>query len=218
MTIEQKYIEHLEKCFENAENKSSKINQEIINMDGMSGLKTRRFYNNLLSINDARWLEIGVWKGTSSCAAMYENKAIVCLIENFAGFGGPKQECMENIEMYKGENDVTFYEEDCFKIDITKFKNKFNIYCYDADHSEYSTKMAVGYFLPVLDEVFVLVMDDWNFIEVRNGTYKGISLNGLEVVWSKEIRLTNDDSHTPHDEAKKSYHNGIAVFVLKKSN
>lgn len=218
MSIEQQYIEHIEKCFENADNLKSKITKEIIDLDGMSGVKTRHFYNNLLSIEDGRWLQIGVWKGTSSCAAIYGNNAIVSLVENFAGFGGPKEECMANIEKYKGYNDVTFYEEDCFQIDITKFKNKFNLYCYDADHSEYSTKKGVEYYLPCLDDVFILVMDDWNYREVRNGTYKGMDSKELEVVWSKEIRLTNDDSHTPHDEAKQSYHNGIAVFILKKQN
>lgn len=32
-------------------------------MDGMSGIKTRHFYNNLLNYYDARYLEIGTWKG-----------------------------------------------------------------------------------------------------------------------------------------------------------
>ena len=39
----------IETAFENAEKNISKITDYIINMDGMSGKKTRHFYNNLLT-------------------------------------------------------------------------------------------------------------------------------------------------------------------------
>ena len=37
----------------------------------MTGIKTRHFYNNILNTDDARYLEIGAWKGSSICSAMY---------------------------------------------------------------------------------------------------------------------------------------------------
>ena len=40
------YKTHIETSFENAENYTSKITIDIINMEGMSGTKTRHFYNN----------------------------------------------------------------------------------------------------------------------------------------------------------------------------
>ena len=42
----------VENAFQNAENNISKITDEIIHMEGMSGTKTRHFYNNLLNIED----------------------------------------------------------------------------------------------------------------------------------------------------------------------
>ena len=48
----------IETAFENAEKNISKITDYIINMDGMSGKKTRHFYNNLLNTEDARYLLI----------------------------------------------------------------------------------------------------------------------------------------------------------------
>jgi hypothetical protein len=47
MDIVNKYKQLIEKSFSNAENNISKINDEIIQMDGMTGTKTRHFYNNL---------------------------------------------------------------------------------------------------------------------------------------------------------------------------
>lgn len=211
-----KYIEHLESCFKKAYNLESKISEDIKTIQGMTGQMTRHFYNNLLSIDDARYLEIGVWMGSSSCAAMYGNKAHVVLMDDFSGFGSPKKEFIENFNKYKGDNDAEFIEQDCFKMDISKFKKKFNIYLFDGDHSEWSQYKAVEYYLPCMDGVFILVVDDWNWLSVRNGTNRSIADNKLEVLWKKEIILTKNDEHTPNEEANKTWWNGIAVFVLKK--
>jgi hypothetical protein len=70
---------HVEGAFEKAERGESKITPEIIEMEGMSGIKTRHFYNNLLNRTDARYLEIGTWKGSSVCSAMCGNQAKVVL-------------------------------------------------------------------------------------------------------------------------------------------
>jgi hypothetical protein len=61
------YKNHIELSFQNAEKNISKITQDIINMEGMTGINTRHFYNNLLNMPDARYIEIGTWKGSSVC-------------------------------------------------------------------------------------------------------------------------------------------------------
>jgi hypothetical protein len=209
-------IKHLETCFEKAYNLESKISQGIKDMQGMTGEMTRHFYNNLLTLKDARYLEIGTWMGSSSCAAMYKNKAHVVLMDDFSGFGSPRQIMIENFIEYRGDNDAEFIEADCFKFDISRFKKKFNIYLFDGDHSEESQYKAVKYYLPCMDDTFILVIDDWNWSAVRNGTNRAIKDNNLNVLWSKEIILTKNDEHTPNEEARKTWWNGIGVFVLKK--
>ena len=104
------YKNLIETSFENAENGLSKINSDIIKMEGMTGTKTRHFYNNLLNFSDARYLEIGSWKGSSVCSAMYGNTSKVVCIDNWSEFGGPKKEFLVNFEKYKGSNDATFIE------------------------------------------------------------------------------------------------------------
>jgi hypothetical protein len=96
------YKNIVETAFQNAENNISKITNDIINMEGMSGTKTRHFYNNLLNIEDARYLEIGTWKGSSVCSAMCKNKANVVCIDNWSEFGGHKAEFLVNFEKFKG--------------------------------------------------------------------------------------------------------------------
>lgn len=217
MITEQKFIEHLETCFNRAEAKQSKLTQEVHDIMGMTGEKTRHLYNNLLSINGIKYLEIGTWAGSSSCSAMYGNCADIVLVDNFVGFGGPREICLANIAKYKGDNSVYFLDEDCFKVDLSKIKTKFNMFLFDGDHSEESQFKALDYYLPVLEDMFVLIVDDWNWLPVREGTYRGIKQNNLNILWQKEIRLTQDNEYTySQEEASATYWNGISVFLIKK--
>jgi hypothetical protein len=205
----------IEKSFQNAENNVSKITNDIIQMDGMSGTKTRHFYNNLLSTGDARYLEIGTWKGSSVCSAMCNNKAKVTCIDNWSEFGGPKSEFLVNFQKFKGENEAFFIENDCFRVDVSTLP-KFNIYMYDGNHTNESHYRALLHYYNCLDDVFIFIVDDWNWKDVRDGTINSIKKLNLKVLYEREIRLTWDNSHTPVSIAKDSWWNGIYVAILQK--
>ncbi len=205
----------IENAFKNAENGISKITNEIISMEGMSGTKTRHFYNNLLNTEDARYLEIGTWKGSSVCSAMCKNKANVVCIDNWSEFGGPKADFLLNFEKFKGDNDATFIESDCYKVDVSKLP-KFNIYMYDGNHTNESHYKALLHYYNCLDDIFIFIVDDWNWHDVREGTFNSIKKLDLKVLHEKEIRLTWDNSHTPQPKASQTWHNGIYVAILQK--
>lgn len=207
---------HVDNCFNLAEQQVSKINEDILNLHGMSGYKTRHLYNNLLTLSDARYLEIGVWKGSTVCSAMFKNDATVVCIDNFCEFGGPKDEFLVNFNRFKGENDATFIESDCFKVDITTLP-KFNIYLYDGNHDHDSHYKALSYFMRCLDDMFIYIVDDWNWESVRTGTYAAIQSLGLQLLYSREVRTSNDNSHPNTGSApQKEWHNGVFVAVVKK--
>lgn len=209
------YISHINQAFFNADNYISKINQDILQLDGMSGRKTRHFYNNLLNIDDARYLEIGTWKGSSLCSALFNNSVKAICIDNWSEFGGPKEEFLNNLQKFNLTDKVKYVEADSFSIDITKLP-KFNIYLYDGDHSSAAQRMALTYYYPSLDDIFIFAVDDWNWPEVREGTMNAINELKLKIVYQKEIRLTFDNSHSPLPLAKETWWNGICVFVLIK--
>ena len=209
------YINHVETAFQNAENKISKITDEIINMDGMTGTKTRHFYNNLLNMDDARYLEIGTWKGSSVCSAMCGNRATVTCIDNWSEFGGPKSDFLINFEKYKGENNANFIEDNCYNVDISVL-SKFNIYMYDGNHSNDSHYNALLHYYNCLDDIFIFIVDDWNWYDVRDGTINSIKKLNLKVLYEREIRLTDDNLHTEEKLAKETWWNGIYVAVLQK--
>lgn len=206
---------HLENCFTLAESRQSKISDEIKNIDGMSGEVTRHFYNNLLNMDDARYLEIGTWKGSTVCAAMYGNKGTVTCIDNWSEFGGPKWEFIQNFEKFKGQNNAKFIEQDCFHVSPSEL-GKFNIYMYDGNHAAQSHYRALTHFIESLDDVFIYIVDDWNTDHIRSATRQAINDLKLKILWEREIRLTFDNSHTELNLARSSWWNGIFVALIKK--
>jgi hypothetical protein len=209
---------HVEQSFLNAERGSSKITQEIIDMEGMSGIKTRHFYNNLLNCEDARYLEIGTWKGSSVCSAMCGNNAKVVCIDNWSQFGGPKSEFLTNFKKYKGSNYAMFIEKDCYQVDTDGLPS-FNIYMYDGEHSKENHGRALTHFYNCLDDMFVFIVDDWNWKPVREGTLESFLHLNLEVMYSKEIRTTWDDRDVIFGSPEqRAWHNGIYVAILKKKS
>jgi hypothetical protein len=209
--------QHVETSFEKAERCESKVTDQLLNMYGMSGKMTRHFYNNLLNKEDARYLEIGTWTGSSVCSAMCGNKARVVCIDNWSEFGGPKNEFLSNFNTYKGENQASFIEQDCYKVDVSQLP-KFNIYMYDGNHTKDSHYNALIHYYDCLDDMFVFVVDDWNWNLAREGTREAIKKLKLSVLYDKEIRLTYDNTHTPQPLAKETWHNGIYVAILKKQD
>ena len=201
-------IQNIEDSLKKTDNYESKITDEILKMDGMSGKKTRHFYNNICSMNDTRYLEIGTWKGSSICSAMCNNKMTCTAIDNWSEFGGPKDEFIINFNKYKGENNATFIEKDCWNIDVNLL-GKFNIYMYDGNHTETSHFQALNYYLSCLDNEFIYLVDDWNNETIRNGTLNSIKHKNLEILYQKEI-------YTESNSNLNDWHNGISIFVLKQ--
>jgi hypothetical protein len=209
-----KYISQIEDSLNKAYNDTSKINDDILNIPGMTGIKTRHFYNNICSYNDVRYLEVGAWKGSSISSAMFNNKIKCVCIDNWSEFGGPKNEFLENFNKFKGENDATFIEKNCWDVEPSSIGN-INIYMFDGDHSSDSHYKSLNHFLPCLDDEFIFIIDDWNWEQVRNATLKSISDNNLEICYKKEI-LTPYTDFRMDNCRNYTWWNGICIFVLKK--
>jgi len=95
---------------------------------------------------------------------------------------------------------------------------KFNIYLYDGNHSYESQYKALTYYYDFLEDIFILIIDDWNWTStVEKGTRNAIKDLNLTILYEKEIKLTNDGSTTPLDIAKNTWWNGIYIAVLCKT-
>lgn len=203
---------HVKAALWDATRNQSKLTPEILALEGFSGEMTRHFYNNLCSLPNLTYLEVGSYKGSSIIAALYENQVSGFAIDNWSEFDGPREEFNENVKKYIQTSDLYFKDQDCFTLD---FIPDIDIFLYDGNHSRDSHKRAITHFAKFLKPTAVIVIDDWNWDWIREGTFEGFAeCPELKIHYSQEIRHTTDNTHTPRDFAQTHFHNGIGIFVV----
>ena len=211
-------VRHTINCFNLANTFKSKLPKEIFEMDGMSGVKTRMFYNNLCALNrPIEYLEVGTWKGSSICSAMHSNP--LChgtVIENWSLFNGPKDEFINNLKKFNLENVVTVYEEDFFAFDISKLNKKIDIYLYDGCHEYDSHVKGITHIWPALADTAVVLIDDWTATHIQKATMEGFEKVNANILEKLEVIYTTDGSHAPNEIACREFWNGIGIFVINK--
>jgi hypothetical protein len=192
----------------------------FLDLEGMSGRRYRLFVNALNRlIPDPRYLEVGVWTGSTLCSAIAGNHVRAVGIDNWSQFGAPRERLLENLRCFSAGSEVRLIECDFRTVPFAE-QGRFNVYFFDGPHSVVGQHDGLIFALPALDPKFVLIVDDWNWVQVRTGTYSAIEELHLEVVYAIEVRTTADDTHPPHCgfEAKETdWHNGYFIAVLRKS-
>ena len=218
-------IDHIVNSILNAENKVSKINsettegKELLELQGFTGIKTRHFYNNICSRENTNYLEIGCWYGSSSVSAIYKNKIKALFIDNWCQFNGNVGVFTGNIKKFNHNlSKCSLIESDCWKVDIESLKSigPFNIYLYDGEHTYLDQYKALEYYLPVLSDTFIFIVDDWNWDAVQNGTNKAIEDLKLQIKFKHEI-FVEDTDNMPNHSGKLTWWTGICIFLLSKN-
>jgi hypothetical protein len=200
-----------------------KIPDSIRYMDGMSGKKYRYFINNLMgSIDNARYLEVGSWKGSTAASAVFGNKCKALCIDNWSDFlwGATSEsvrgEFEQNLRAASGDTaDFNYIDSDFRKVNYADI-GKFNVYMFDGPHSQEDQYDGVVIAQPALDDQYVLIVDDYNGVAVKAGTEQAIAELGLEVVASIEIITTGDGTHPQISLQHSDWHNGYLVAVINK--
>jgi hypothetical protein len=216
-------VKHVINCFNTANTWKTRLPAEVFALEGMSGYKTRVFYNELCSLKfpdrKTEYLEVGAWKGSTLCSAMHSNSDCNgTVIENWALFGGPKDEFDNHVKNFGFDNRLTIFEEDVFSFDISKIKNPIDIYLYDGDHDEIHQYKAITHMWDALADQAIIIVDDWNAPQVRKGTFDGLEAVGANVLEKFEIMYTHNGQHTPMPIAQREFWNGIGVFVVSKNS
>lgn len=200
-----------------------KIPDSIRYMDGMSGKKYRYLINNLVgSIEDARYLEVGSWKGSTAASAIYGNKCKALCIDNWSDFlwGAPKEsvrgEFEANVRGAAGTTaDFNFIDSDFRKVDYNEI-GKFNVYMFDGPHSEQDQFDGVVIAQPALDDTYILIVDDYNGHGVREGTQRAIKELNLNVIASIDIMTRSNNEHPIISHQHSDWHNGYLVALVSK--
>lgn len=205
----------LEQAFEKALAGIGGPGEHVRAMIGMSGQKYRTFINVLIgALPDARYLEVGSYAGSTAASALFGNKVRALCIDNWSEFDGPKGQFLVNLSSVQTPDvDFSYIENDFRLVDYSAI-GVFNVYLFDGPHTEQDQYDGVRMAMPVLENCFVLIIDDWNWAAARLGTYRAIRDAGCSILCSIEVRTTTDNSH-PHQKGGKSdWHNGYFFGVL----
>ena len=209
---------------------NTKIPDWIKFMPGMSGRKYRYLINNLISsIIDARYLEIGCWAGSTACSALYGNQVKALCIDNWSEFTdsrtinpalnvkNPKKEFEINTKKVISEKiNFKFIESDFRKINYNEV-GKFNIYVFDGPHEIKDQYDGIARAQPSLDDIFILIIDDWNTSHIRQGTLEVINDLNIKIISKIEIMTTQDNTMPKLFQCQFSdWHNGYLIAVCQK--
>lgn len=192
--------------------------QSVLDIDGMSGSYYRLLINTIIkSILTPRYLEIGSWKGSTACAAMSNNKCKVVCIDNWSLFDGPKEDFISNTNNHLSSDiQFTFLEKDFRTVDYNQL-GKFNVYLFDGPHSKQDHYDGVVIPQSALDDTYILVVDDWNWLDVRTGTMEALNGLGSTVLESITIKTTQNNNHAPDPYRQHSrWHNGYFIAIVSK--
>ena len=217
-------VKHVIKCLNKANLFQTKLNNDILTIEGMSGLKTRIFYNELCSLEfegrNTEYLEVGTWKGSTICSALFSNpKCHGVVIENWALFGGPRDEFNNNTKNSNIQDRLTIFEEDIFTFDTSKLSKPIDIYLYDGNHDETDQYKGITHMWSSLADNAIVIVDDWNAGHIRKGTLDGLRDVGANIIEQFEITyIVGNESHTPRPMADREFWNGIGIFIISKSS
>jgi hypothetical protein len=209
-------INHVKNAISNAYNNRSKLANDILSIEGFSGNKTRHLYNNICNLDNATYLEVGTWKGSSFISAMYKNPGIYGIsIDNWSDFRGPMSEFHDNINKFIEKNNIKLFNKNSWDITQDDINTPIDIFMYDGEHNYDAQKKAITHYHKFFSKYVIIMIDDWtcDWVDVKKGTMDGISEMNLKIHFSQEIPLVNTETHHTGGD---TFWNGCGVFICEK--
>jgi SAM-dependent methyltransferase len=202
----------VDECLKNANMDKPNLPETILKYDGMSGDRTRRFYNAVCSRPNTRYLEIGTWYGSSSISALYGNSVDATFIDNWAEFGGNKTILTKALETFKGTSRYRLIESNSWDVNHSEL-GLFDVYLYDGGHTYTDHYKAISEYIQHVKDGGIIMVDDWNWERVRKGTLDAFRDLDVDVIHTREV-LNDMTDFNLSDRSNAPWWNGIGVFVV----
>ncbi len=204
-------IEHVQKSITLAQLERSQLNSEILLLEGLSSNKIRHLLNNICSLSDANYLEIGTWKGATFISALFKNNLLSgTAIDNWSQFAGNKKEFETNITNFLPNTSYQMYETNCFKFKVETIPQKINIYFYDAGHTREEQRLAFVHYNKIFEDTFIAIVDNYNWIQVQEGTQSAFKELQYNVLFEQFLKAEKRAD-------KSGWWTGLYVAVISKN-
>jgi predicted O-methyltransferase YrrM len=185
-------------------------------INGYSSDKVRKLLTLLVGQFANHYLEIGVHMGSTFIPAIFGNDKPATCIDNWSRFGNLRPQFESNLAQYGLLTDrIQIIEQDCWTVNLDTIEahgGKVDVYFYDGDHEPQNDNpqfKAVDYYLPILADRFILLVDDANYPGVVQPTMQALEKNKVKIV--KDWFLPG-----PYDGGPNDWWNGLLVIVGDK--
>lgn len=182
-------IKQIEEAILRADNGKSKLTEEILLLPAFNTHAIKHLLNNLGAIS-TKYLEVGLHKSGAFICAQYGNDIYGVGIDNWTEFeqdGESKRISWELCQKYLDPSKHQLFEMDCFTATTEIIGGDFDMLTYDANHSFEAQYKAIGYFLPFMQDQFILNVDDTEWADPREATEKAIKDLGLTVLFKQHL-------------------------------
>ncbi len=197
------------------------------NVEGLTSPRVRHFLNNLCSQEGAVYLEVGVYAGSTFCAAVQNNDMVAAYandnwsqpnlqparddmdltLENVTVDTFVKN-LQENITTDSLDFDIKVLNGDSSQLGKKDFEHDVNVIFYDGDNDQLKMIEFYTQMLTFTQDVFTLVVDDANVEKNVEVTKQFIEYNGLKVLYERELLNDQEDINM--------WWNGLYVVVVSK--
>lgn len=208
-------IAHIESCYQKVEEGITKLPQQAFDMEGMTGRKTRMFYNLICETSEPiNYLEIGVWKGSSTAASLYGNSNVSSfLCDNWSEFMGSYDDFCNSAGFAINWEKTKILEGDFKVLDFSSVP-PIHIYLYDGPNGFKDYKHAITLLKNSLAKYSIFMVNSWNYNDTRDGTSLGFEKSpDVKILYQKEV-FSPIFTEKPGDD--EGYWTGMSIFVLEK--
>ena len=218
---------HVETCIDAFENSGKYLsNHTSTPVPGLTSSRVRHFLNNICSQEGAVYLEIGVFAGSTFCAAI-ENNDMVAAYANDTwsqpdlkperedidiDITGDMETFITNVERVSAnlDFDISILEGGCETLNASNFSHKVNVIFYDGDNDPSVMWKFFDTMDQYTDDVFTLIIDDANSELNVKTTKEFVDQTGWKVLYERELLNDQEDSDM--------WWNGLYVLVLNKDD
>ena len=218
------YIKHIEDSIQWGELEVSKLTLDILNIQGITSNKVKCLLNNICNIDEANYLEIGVFRGSTFCSAIYGNNIKATGIDNWSSpylmpsgvsqkmnfylrdkQNDPKEEFLTNVKKFGNVDNINVYRANYLDFDYSLIE-PLDIIFYDGETKYYDQYTAIKRLIPHMSNKCILIIDDWNW--QKDGALKALEESDLMITYQKNIYTNGEDS--------KDFWNGLGIFLIEK--
>lgn len=199
----------------------SNFDESTFDISGLSSNRVRHLLNSLCSNEGIKYLEIGSYLGSTFCAAIEGNKLEAYAVDNWATDNlqpaeneteierASYQDFRENAKRYKGDSKVRIINADCKNLVPEDLNSKVNLVFYDGDHSYDGQLESLQTIKDLVEDTFILILDDANFAGVVESAEQFVRQNNFSILF--EQKLLNAI------ESDRMWWNGLHILLLQTS-